>query len=376
METLCDQAGQDVDAESLQRGESAMQQAAEKLRSQQKSPAAEQQRKALAALRDALGRAQQVDEAIRQATQQTPPARPQQSIAERLKHLAETMQADETAEKLPAGQGDVTGAADSASQAAGELGDNQPGPANASQRKTLEQLRQATDALQEQVAQLERLKKARQLARLEERLARILESQQELSAQTRQTFSARRAKPPHYDRPDEQVLQAISGEEGTLAADIADIHKQLTEDGSTVVFPQMLQAVGDDLRLVETRLAKLQANPVTQRTQRRVERVLAQLIEAVRKELSEGPGRARRGGGGAGGGGGGKQPLIPPLAELRMLRLQQVWIREATGSLLEDVKGQAVSSEEARGQMRQLQNRQVELEKLTRKLAESMQQKP
>src|SRR5207249_1913794 len=83
------------------------------------------------------------------------------------------------------------------------------------------------------------------------------------------------------------------------------------------VFQWVLQTTGEDMAEAAARLDKEESGVATQEIQEDAIKKLADLIEALRKERAAKPKQ------GGGGGGGGKQPLVPPLAELKMLRIMQ-----------------------------------------------------
>ncbi len=348
-----------------------MDQAAKKLSAQQPVTAEAKQEQALVELAEQLRRVTELHRrALAQAEKKLNEAE-QKRIAEDLKDLAERMKEGE-GKKATAGGQAVASAGNSANSAAGEMSKNDAKSANNDQKKTLEQLRKAQEELNEEIAQLERRIKAEKLASVEERLAKILEEQKACNIQTRKTYSRRNQKTSAYDRQAKQTLGELSKTEGSLAEEVQSVRNMLKKEGSTVVFPEVLREVQEDLAAVQKQLAQFEPGPLVQTTQEDIVRTLEELISAVRKELSKGHGRAMSGGGQGQGQGSGKAPLVPPVAELRMLRLQQLRVNAGTRRAQRMVESKQITQEAADAQYRKLSERQKRVTDIAKKMASKM----
>ncbi|MBS3820685.1 MAG: hypothetical protein KGY81_02865 [Phycisphaerae bacterium] len=363
------QGGQQPPQGDLQKAAGHMEKAAEEITAQDKATATDEQKKAMAELQEKLEQAAKLRERAMAKAKEDLDAAKQRQIASDAGKLAETMKQG-TDGKPMGGQQSVEGASKSAGSAAGKMSQGQTGSANSDQQKAVEQLRQAQQQLQEEIAELEERSKAERLAKIEQRLEKVLEQQKRITTRTRKTWDKRAAE-SSYDREAAQTLLDDSRQEGKLADEVAAVRRMLVDEGSTIIFPEILGDVREDLASVRDRLKEKDPGPLTQSTQQEIERTLQELIDAVRDELSKGPGRRKGGGGGMPGGGGGKQPLIPPIAELRMLRLKQVRILSETRQLERQLEV-SVPDGDAKAKAKVLSKEQQRVRKLTDQIKEKM----
>ena len=143
-------------------------------------------------------------------------------------------------------------------------------------------------------------------------------------------------------------------------------------EGTTAVFPIVLDETRADLSNVQGLLAKKQAGALTQSIQKDIENNLEDMIAALQKEMRR---RKKQPGGGGGGGGGGKAPLVPPVAELKMLRTLQKQVNGRTIRLDGQVQARAVSETESQVQHRILGDRQGRLAEMTKTLGQKLQRR-
>jgi hypothetical protein len=233
-------------------------------------------------------------------------------------------------------------------------------------------MEKALQELEEEVAELERRSKMEKLATIEERLEKVLEQHTAQVAETKKAFASRKESSPHYDREARQQLAGASKGETSVAKDVEVVRKMLMDEGSTLVFPEALRDVATDLGIVAERLDAQQAGATTQRIQQDISETLTELIRAVREELSKGPGRAEAGPPPPGDGPRKPPPLILPVAELRMLRLQQVRITRVTRRVETQRKRKELTEGEAKTQSRRLAVQQQKIVDLAQKIGEKM----
>ena len=117
-------------------------------------------------------------------------------------------------------------------------------------------------------------------------------------------------------RPKKLTTIQVFKDQLTLADATKVVVKMLEE---APVFQFVLQNAVEDMTEAATRLDKENSGTGTQEIQDDAAKKIADLIEALRKERTKPP----AGGGGGGGGGGGKQPLVPSLAQMKMLLIMQ-----------------------------------------------------
>jgi hypothetical protein len=352
-----------------------MAKASGKLSAAEKKPARCEQDQALSELQKQLTRAAELRRKAMDLAKKKMDSTEQQQIAKDVNKLADRMKSGQDKKPMP-GQKSAGKAGQCAGSAAGKMGQCDAKGANKDQKEALEEMKKALEELDEEIAKLERRAKAEKLAKIEDRLEKILEEQKKCTTRTRKTYENRQQGKTPYDREAGQALLELSKSEGGLAEEVAAIRQLLIKEGSTVVFPEVLGDVKQDLSDVQKRLADRDPGPLTQTTQEEIETVLEELIDSVRKELSKGPGRKKGGGGKGGGQCNKKPPLIPPLAELRMLRLQEVRIRRSTERLNEQATSGKLTAEQVAANTKKLADRQQRVIKLATEMAEKLKAGP
>ena len=353
-----------------------MREAAEDLAEQQPDAAAEHQEEALRILKEEDYELAQLRQRIQELAEKPleEQAAEQGELAEQTDRTAENMDGGEDSQATP-GQQSVSEAGESMAEASEQLGgegspSDQAGQANAEQQEAIEKLAEALEDLAEAIAREQEMLEAEQLAQIDRMLQKILEGQKAITASTEDAYGARRADDT-YDRQEQLKLSELSRGEATLAEDTRRVQAILEDEDSTAVFPVVLGQVADQQATLEQRLADEQAGPVTQAIQRDVEQTLEEMIAAIREELSDRR-RQQAGGGGGGGGGGGEGPLVPPVAELKLLWRMQRRIAEQTAEL--NTTTGELTDEQAAARHEQLADRQEQLEQMTRELHEKINQ--
>jgi hypothetical protein len=355
----------------LKQAASHMDRATDSLNGQDFPDARKEQDLALAELKNEQARAKELHRRILEAARQKLDPAEQKDIADKTGQAAKDMAGDG---KEMSGRSSVQQAAKCAGGAADAMSRNDAPSANPRQGQAAENLRAALDRLDEEIARLEQRQQTEKLATIEERLEDILNRQKACTKQTRDVYAARAKSEPLYDRPAAQKLTELAAVEGDLAENTASVCTLLKKEGTTVVFPEVLGDVQKDLAGVQKRLTALDPGPITQATQDDIERTLQELLEAVRKELSKGPGRGA--GGGGGGCCGGKSPLVPPVAELRMLRLKQLRVNQATRRLDQMLTAGQIQASAAGDEYKRLAERQQRVVHLLQEIRQKLQAGP
>jgi dsDNA-binding SOS-regulon protein len=370
VESAAAEAGVEPKAGNLASAAEQMNKAGEKLTENDAGQAAGLERRALKELADEGYELAQLHRRIRRKAEKPPEAQAgeQSDLAEQARSTAEQMSEKDDRRSAPGGSS-VGSAAESMDSAAGKLAGGACGGANADQDEAVRQLEDARQELADAVAREQEMLQAEQLASIEQMLQQILSAQQDVSAGTKEVRAAR--DEAGYARPERLRLAELSDAEGALAEDTGNVLDMLAEEGTSVVFPGVLEEVRDNLGDVQTRLADRDAGERTQALQAGVEADLRAMLDAIRKELSR---RRRQGGAGGGpaGGGGGGGPLIPPVAELKMLRLLQLRIQARTETLAESAGTGELSADELAERHEELSRRQRRLREMTREVAERM----
>ena len=203
------------------------------------------------------------------------------------KDMEKAEQEGENAENQPTpGKKRVQQAVPKQRAAAGQLKEFKP--AKQKQQDAKEDLEAAKKELEDALAQLRQQLQDEVLRALEERFTAMLARQRELSAQTK-TLDATRGNLLTANNPlpaaIAEKLNSLSGSEGELESEAADALKLLGEDGTTAVFPPMVEQLRDDLAAVSKKLAAQESGAPVQQAQREIEDLLTLLIDALRKTV-------------------------------------------------------------------------------------------
>ncbi|MBL8727106.1 MAG: hypothetical protein JNM25_01660 [Planctomycetes bacterium] len=246
--------------------------------------------------------------------------------------------------------------------AAGQLKEYKP--AKQKQQDAKDDLEAAKNELDEALAQLRQQLQDEVLRALEERFTAMLHAQRELSVQTKTLDTTRQnaltasgALPAALA---EKIVLVANGE-SDLEIEASDALKLLEEDGTTAVFPPLVEQLRDDLHGVADRCRAQQTGAPVQAAQREVEDLLELLINALRRTIE-------RKEGGECQGGGGQPPLVPVSAELKMLRFLQERVNKATV----DFEGKAAdtkTTEAGKAESDKLSDKQGRVRDLMRRLA-------
>ena len=372
VEEAAKQADMKADSSNLSKAASEMSKASDRLGGQKTSQAAEHQKEAIKQLEDNKVKVAQLH---RKAMEKTKKPVPQQEkeqgdLAERTDKTAEQMKKSDDSESPMSGQPSVASASKSMGQAKGQLGQGQGAQANASQKKAIEDLERAQKELQDEVARQEQLAQDEQLQKIDQMLESILRTQKNISAKTK-TAHVKLAKEPD-GREVTLELTELSNGEGRLGDEVGKIRQMLLEEGTTAVFPAVLQETRADLKKVQQRLRDKKPDDLTQLVQADVERSLQEMIDAIRKELSDRRKKKQQGGGGGGGGGGKKPPLVPPVAELKMLRVIQLAVYRRTVVLDKTITTGKITKDDAEKEHKELAGREKKLQGMTRELQKKL----
>jgi len=368
-----DEAGKSEKSGNLDKAQEHMKGAAEKLTQKDRDKALGKQQQALDELEAKKLTVAELKRLIEEKAKQ-----PTAAQAKEQSDLAE--QADKTGKQMSA-KADMPGskpmgqASKSMGQAAGKLGKGQSGQANEDQKKALDEMKKASDELNEAIEQEEQLAQAEQLEKIDQMLQKVLERQQAVSASTRETDQKRTADST-FARGEQIKLSELSGSEGKLAEDVESVRAILNQEGQSVVFTEVLGDVRGDMQDVQKLLDAQDPGTMAQAVQKEIERTLQDMIDAVRKELAERRKKAGGDGGGGGGGGGGKQPLVPPIAELKMIRTMEMAINRRTSELNKQVVDNKLPADQAKAEHGKLGRRQENVRKMAEQLGDKIKSGP
>lgn len=370
VDSVTSESATEAETDNLDAAADEMQEASGELTENDAQQGAAHQRRALQELRDQGYELSQLRRRIEEKarTPEEDQSDEQSELADQTHRTGEQMSDSE--DRSAPGRSNVDSAAESMDNAADKLSEGNCGDANADQNEAIDKLQRARQELSDAIAREQEMLQAEQLASIEQMLQQILEGQEDASAATKETHAG--IAESGLTRGERLRLRELSDTEGALGEDVDEVRGMLAEEGSTTVFPGVLAEVREELNRVQSRLADYEAGSETQRRQANIEADLRALLSAVRDELS----RRRRQGGSGGQCPGGEGPLIPPLAELRMLRLLQLRIGARTEALSEAAESGEMSNDAIAKEHTELAERQRRVREMARQIAEQMEGGP
>src|SRR4029079_6340366 len=97
------------------------------------------------------------------------------------------------------------------------------------------------------------------------------------------------AKTPEEDRVSRHGAKALqlAHEQNAITIEATKAITLLREEGSAVAFPEAVEQVRDDMRIVEARLERTNVGDLTQATERDIIEALEEMIDALQKEMEK-----------------------------------------------------------------------------------------
>lgn len=261
------------------------------------------------------------------------------------------------------GQQDVEGAIPLQEDAADELDKQDPEDAAKKQQEALDKLEQAQDELDDVLEQLRREQQEELLAALEARFRAMLARQLECNKATDRLADLGTA---NWKRSDQLELAEISQRQRWVGTEAGKALEVLVEDGTTVVFPQVIEQVRDDSLDLADRIAAADVGYFVRSTQVEIADTIRQLLDAVKRMQQENES------GGGGGGGGPNSPLLPGSAELKLLKACQLRVNRATDNIDLDRLMPDVTVPDIKGRLSKLDNRQKNVANMAKDMHEAM----
>ncbi len=275
--------------------------------------------------------------------------------------------ADEQSSQQPTDPADratqrLRAAAEQMEQAQKKLEEAQRKGAADRQREAVRELEQAKAELERILRQLREEELERTLTQLVARFRKMLESQIAVYEGTLRLNSVPTAERDH----DEEIEAArLSRQELQIVQEADKALLLLREEGSSIAFPEAVEQMRDDMRLVAEWLAAVKVGPITQGLEAEIITALEEVIAALekaRKDLEKNrtpPGQPAAAG----------QPteptLVHKLAELKMIRALQMRINQRTKRFGEMIEGEQAETADLLEALRQLAERQERVYKAT-----------
>jgi chromosome segregation ATPase len=270
--------------------------AQEQLGDKQPEPALKDQDQAIEALKQTMKELDAMAEEARRELLKLPfdeLAKKQQKTQQATDTLSKDMekaeQGEEGSEGEPTpGKNKVQQAVPKQRAAAGQLKEFKP--AKQKQQDAKDDLEAAKQALEEALKQLRQQLQDEVLRALEERFTAMLARQRELTIMTKTVDASRK----NILTADGQLptalvskIEALAEGEGELELETIDALKLLEEDGTTAVFPPMVEQLREELHDVAVGLRARRTGAVTNQAQKDVEDLLELLINALRRTIEK-----------------------------------------------------------------------------------------
>ena len=286
---------------------------------------------------------------------------------------------------VPSPEGGVPGAADvkaasedmqSASQ---NLSGGEASKASGSQAQSLDKLKNGRQQAEDTLEELQRALRERLLAYLREKFTKMLNEQRTITRETKsldlklkalKAASGSTGGSPGeiLDRKDRQTSEALSGRESSLVGLADDVLDLLSEDGTTLVFPGVVEEIKGDIALVSALLSRIQVGDRTQYIERQIEASIEEILRALeaaqRSPPPPNPGQGRQSKSGAG-------PLLPLSTELKLVRSLQLRVNERTTEFDLNRRAQGELGPEEKLQVHSIEAKQKEVEGMLSKLSQA-----
>jgi hypothetical protein len=247
-------------------------------------------------------------------------------------------------------------------QARKKLDDAERKGATERQREALRELELAGAELERILRQLREEELERTLTQLAARFRKMLELQIGVYEGTLRLNSVPAAKRDH----DEEIEAArLSRQELQIVQEADKALLLLREEGTSIAFPEAVEQMRDDMRLVAEWLGASKVGTITQGVELEIITALEEVISALekaRKDLEKNrtpPGQQAAAGQPA------EPALVHKLAELKMIRALQVRINQRTQRFGEMIEGEQAETADVLEALRQLAERQQRVYKAT-----------
>jgi hypothetical protein len=169
-------------------------------------------------------------------------------------------------------------------------------------------------------------------------------------------------------RKEKLDLDKITGDEKGVSEKSSEIQKKLDEE-KIPVYAWVMADVSKDTNAVTSMLSRSDTGPVTKQVEANVVANLKDLIDALQRQRMQ---NQKAGGGGGGGGGGGKSRLVPPLAEVKMIKAMHQRASSQTHELDEMIRSGKVKGDDANARVGELAGKESQIGKLLQDLLDAL----
>ena len=242
-----------------------------------------------------------------------------------------------------------------------QLKKKQRNAASDAQDDAIANLQKAKEKLEEILKQFREEERERFLALLEARFQRMLAMQLLVHDAT-----VKLDKTSAEERNDRHAARSVvlARQEDEIALEANKAITLLHDEGTAVAFPEAVEQMKDDMRLVVIRLERTETGELTQGIQKEIIDALEEMIDALQKEIEKGKEKKNKQDQQQQGQQGQQdQQLVDQIAELKMLRTLQQRINHRTKRLGRMVDGEQALDDDVVGQLQNLAERQARIQK-------------
>ncbi|MCE9544599.1 MAG: hypothetical protein K8T25_03650 [Planctomycetia bacterium] len=244
-----------------------------------------------------------------------------------------------------------------------KLSEQQPAEAEPPAAKAVDQLKKALQEIEDRLAQLREDERLEKLARLETRFREMLTRQQAATIATA-AVEMKRKETDTLRRAEIIQLGKLSEEERALAEMASQALDILRDEGTSVVFPRIVERLHGDLAQLGLWLEQKLSGGQTHATQLEAESTLEELIAALKEAQKKAKEKKQSGGGGGGGGGEQEESLLPKAAELKLLRSAQLRVNRMTAEVDKRLAGKPLD-DAGRSEVHRISERQSDISAMT-----------
>lgn len=274
----------------------------------------------------------------------------------------ENGRAEEQSQKKTPGREDLEEARKEMEKAIQELKENQDrGKASRHQDEAIRQLLEAKEKLEEILRQLREEEKSLTLASLESRFRKMLSMQLLVYQETVRLDKEAEGREANLIARGKQ----LATQEDEIVQEVDKALVVLREEGSSVAFPEAVEAIREDAASIVQLLDQGKAGELTQTLEQAVIEAIEEMVDALQKEMEKKNEDEQQQQSEPQQGEPQDKPLVDALSELKMLRSLQLRINRRTRQLGRMIDGEQADEPEVLKQLKTLSGRQSRIQQAT-----------
>jgi hypothetical protein len=235
------------------------------------------------------------------------------------------------------------------------------GKASRHQDEAIRQLLEAKEKLEEILRQLREEEKSLTLASLESRFRKMLSMQLLIYQETVRLDKEAEGKDANLIARGKQ----LATQEEEIVQEVDKALVILREEGSSVAFPEAVEAIREDAASIVELLDQGKAGELTQTLEQAVIEAIEEMVDALQKEMEKKKDDEEQQQGEQQQGQPQDKPLVDALSELKMLRSLQLRINRRTRQLGRMIEGDQAGEPELLKQLKTLSGRQSRIQRAT-----------